>query len=52
MGARMGIVIAGGQTSDVRCAVEAIDSPRDLGWGEIENYGTDCEVGDNLLNRE
>ena len=42
----------GDQTSDVRYAGEAVDSPCGLYWGEIENYGTDTEVSGYLLNRD
>ena len=42
----------GDQTTDVRYAGVAIDSQSGLDWGEIENYGTDIEVGDYLLNRD
>ena len=42
----------GGQNSDVRCTGGAIYSPIDLDWGEIENYGTDSEEGNYLLNHD
>ena len=42
----------GGKASDVLCACAAIDSPSDLEWGEIENYDTDSDVADYLLNRD
>ena len=38
-------ITGGKQTSDVRYEGGSIDSPSDLDWGEIENYGADSEVG-------
>ena len=35
----------GDQPSDVRYTREAIDSPNDLDWGGVENYGTHSEAG-------
>ena len=42
----------GERESDVRCTGESIDAPFDLEWVEIENYGTDSDDGDYLLNRD
>ena len=41
-----------GQTSYLRRAAEALDSPSDLDWDGIENYGNDIEVRNYLVNRD
>ena len=53
IGERVSIKLVGGYlASDVRYAVEATDSEIDLDWGEIENYGTDIDVSDYILNHD
>ena len=42
----------GGQTNEVRYTVGAIDSPSDLDWGELENYGADSAAGRYLVNHD
>ena len=41
-----------GESRDVNFAVGGDDPPSDLDWGEIENFGTDSEVGQFLQNNE
>ena len=45
-------ITEGDRTSDVRPTGESIDSASLLEWAEIENYGTDSEAADYLINRD
>ena len=41
-----------GQTNEIRYTGGAIDSPSDLDWEELGNYGADSEVGRCRVNHD